>query len=84
MINLGNIGLINPFLFKVPLFGTNFAILGWVFSLVTDKAFAVKLSNNSLPLHNKLFLLVFIMEIYHLFYNTFFRSHIRRISSSFE
>jgi hypothetical protein len=84
MINLGDIGLINPSLFRVPLFGTNFAILGWVFSLVVDKAFAIKLSNNSLLLPNKLFLLVFIMEIYHLFYNIFFKSHTRRISSSFE
>jgi hypothetical protein len=67
---------------RVPLLKPIFIILGWVFSLFIDKAFVIKLFNNSLLLHNKPFLLVFIVGLRNLFIDICNKGHTRRVGSS--
>jgi hypothetical protein len=61
-----------------------FIILSWVFNLFIDKTFVIELFSNSLLLHDKLFLLVFILGLCNLFNDICHKSHARRVGSFFK
>jgi hypothetical protein len=79
----GDIGLGSPFLFKVSLLSFIFAILSQISSLVVDEAFTIELLGNLFSLYNKIFLLIFLLGLCHLFYNVCFRGHTIRVHLSF-
>jgi hypothetical protein len=59
VININDIGLGSPFLFRVSLLSFIFAILSQISSLVVDEAFTIELLGNLFSLYNKIFLLIF-------------------------
>jgi hypothetical protein len=70
-------------LFRISLLSSISIILGLVSSFIAYEAFFIKLLGNFLPLHNKPFLLIFIIGLHHLLNNVCFGGYIEWVGSSF-
>jgi hypothetical protein len=70
-------------LFRISLLSSISIILGLASSFIAYEAFFIKLLGNFLPLHNKPFLLIFIIGLHHLLNNVCFGGYIEWVGSSF-